>query len=201
LSRTDSSDEFSNAYSRTRVRKEVFKRLSLSGVKKKGRAGLRPQAQSHKVFVLTQSRFDFQLRASDFPCAFHEVRMMAKACAGLLLLSAVWAGSALAAPCYSDGDVVTLEGKATRQATHETDASAQAAWVLALSSPVCVMSAGTGQGGRQQSTVSAVQIIDATPSENARIQVTGKLVTGNVSAYYAVPTAIWVLKQRVLSAQ
>jgi hypothetical protein len=80
---------------------------------------------------------------------------------------------------------------------------------LSLPGPICVLSAntgqgagqGAGQGGRQQSNVSAVQIIDATPTENARIQVTGKLVTGNVSGYYAVPTAIWVLKQRVLSGQ
>ncbi|SAK61926.1 hypothetical protein AWB76_03144 [Caballeronia temeraria] len=125
--------------------------------------------------------------------------MTAKACAWVLVLMA---GSAAAAPCYNDGDVVTLEGTATRQASHEADASAKPAWVLSLSSPVCVVSASTGQGGgRQQSNVSAVQIIDATPTENARIQLTGKLVTGNVSSYYAVPTAIWVLKQRVLSGQ
>ncbi|WP_321801249.1 hypothetical protein [Caballeronia sp. J97] len=124
--------------------------------------------------------------------------MIAKASAWLLVLMA---GSAAAAPCYNDGDVVTLEGTATRQAAHEGDASAKSAWVLSLASPVCVLSAGTGQGGRQQSNVSAVQIIDATPTENARIQLTGKLVTGNVSGYYAVPTAIWVLKQRVLSGQ
>jgi hypothetical protein len=127
--------------------------------------------------------------------------MMAKACAWVLLAGAVVARSASAAPCYSDGDVVTLEGKVTRQAVREQDASGKPAWVLALSSPVCVMSAPAGQSARQQSTVTAVQIIDAVPSENARIQLTGKLVTGNVSAYYAVPTAIWVLKQRVLSAQ
>jgi hypothetical protein len=127
--------------------------------------------------------------------------MMAKACAWVLLAGAVVAGSASAAPCYSDGDVVTLEGKVTRQATREKDASVKPAWVLSLSSPVCVMSAGAGQSARQQSTVSAVQIIDATPTENARMQLTGKLVTGNVSAYYAVPTAIWVLKQRVLSGE
>ncbi|KAK44794.1 hypothetical protein QCE73_30940 [Caballeronia sp. LZ029] len=124
--------------------------------------------------------------------------MIAKACAWVLVLIA---GSAAAAPCYNDGDVVTLEGTATRQAAHEGDASAKPAWVLALSGPICVLSAGTGQSARQQSNVSAVQIIDATPTENARIQVTGKLVTGNVSGYYAVPTAIWVLKQRVLSGQ
>lgn len=124
--------------------------------------------------------------------------MIAKACALLLVLVA---GSATAAPCYSDGDVVTLEGTATRQATHEPDASAKPVWVLSLAGPVCVLSASTGQGARQQSTVSAVQIIDATPTENARIQLTGKLVTGNVSGYYAVPTAIWVFKERVLSRQ
>jgi hypothetical protein len=125
--------------------------------------------------------------------------MIAKACACLLVLMA---GSAAAAPCYSDGDVVTLEGTASRQASHEGDASAKPAWVLALSGPICVLSANSsGQGGRSQSNVSAVQIIDATPPENARIQLTGKLVTGNVSGYYAVPTAIWVLKQRVLSGQ
>jgi hypothetical protein len=111
------------------------------------------------------------------------------------------AGSAAAAPCYNDGDVVTLEGTATRQGAREADASAKPAWVLTLTSPICVTSASTGQGGRQQSTVSAVQIIDATPADNARIQLTGKLVTGNVSSYYAVPTAIWVLKQRALSGQ
>ena len=124
--------------------------------------------------------------------------MIAKACAWLLVLMA---GSAAAAPCYNDGDVVTLEGTASRQASHEGDASAKPAWVLALSGPICVLSASTGQGGRSQSNVSAVQIIDATPPENARIQLTGKLVTGNVSGYYAVPTAIWVLKERVLSGQ
>ena len=124
--------------------------------------------------------------------------MIAKACALVLVLIA---GSAAAAPCYNDGDVVTLEGTATRQASHEGDATAKTAWVLSLSSPICVLAASTGQGSRQQSNVSAVQIIDATPAENARIQLTGKLVTGNVSGYYAVPTAIWVLKQRVLSGQ
>ncbi|SAK50862.1 hypothetical protein AWB78_01085 [Caballeronia calidae] len=124
--------------------------------------------------------------------------MIAKACA---LVLALMAGSAAAAPCYNDGDVVTLEGTATRQAPRETDASAKPAWVLSLSSPICVLSGSTGQGGRQQSNVSAVQIIDATPTENARVQLTGKLVTGNVSSYYAVPTAIWVLKVRALSGQ
>ncbi|WP_250515353.1 hypothetical protein [Caballeronia sp. INDeC2] len=124
--------------------------------------------------------------------------MTAKACAWVLVLMA---GSAAAAPCYNDGDVVTLEGTATRQAAHEGDASSKPAWVLSLSGPICVVSASTGQGGRQQSNVAAVQIIDATPTENARVQLTGKLVTGNVSGYYAVPTAIWVLKQRVLSGQ
>ncbi len=126
---------------------------------------------------------------------------MTKACASLLLMLALWAGTASAATCYSDGDVVTLEGTATRQATYDTDPSAKPAWVLSLASPVCVLSAAAGQGARQQSTVSAVQIIDAVLTENARIQLTGKLVTGNVSAYYAVPTAIWVLKERVLSGQ
>lgn len=124
--------------------------------------------------------------------------MIAKACALTILLVA---RAASAAPCYSDGDVVTLEGTATRQAPHEADSSAKPAWVLSLASPVCVLSAGAGQNARQQSNVSAVQIIDATPTENARIQLTGKLVTGNVSGYYAVPTAIWVLKERVLSNQ
>ncbi|SAK50107.1 hypothetical protein AWB75_01364 [Caballeronia catudaia] len=124
--------------------------------------------------------------------------MIAKACAWVLVLMA---GSAVAAPCYNDGDVVMLEGTAARQASREGDASAKAAWVLSLSSPICVLSASAGQSGRQQSNVSAVQIIDATPPENARVQLTGKLVTGNVSSYYAVPTAIWVLKQRVLSGQ
>ncbi|MDR5818160.1 MULTISPECIES: hypothetical protein [unclassified Caballeronia] len=125
--------------------------------------------------------------------------MIAKACALTILL--VVARAASAAPCYSDGDVVTLEGTATRQAPHEAAGSAKPAWVLSLASPVCVLSAGAGQNARQQSNVSAVQIIDATPTENARIQLTGKLVTGNVSGYYAVPTAIWVLKERVLSNQ
>jgi hypothetical protein len=127
--------------------------------------------------------------------------MMAKACALLLLMGTVWAGSAHAAPCYSDGDVVTLEGRAAQQPTKEPNASAKPAWVLSLSSPLCILSATTDQKVRQQSTVSAVQIIDAVPAENARIQLTGKLVTGNVSGYYAVPTAIWVLKQRVLPSE
>jgi hypothetical protein len=127
--------------------------------------------------------------------------MIAKACAGALFLWVAMSDAATAAPCYNDGDVVTLEGKATRQPTHDTDSPTKTAWVLALSSPVCVVSAGAGQSARQQSTVSAVQIIDAVPTENARIQLTGKLVTGNVSTYYAVPTAIWVLKERVLSGQ
>jgi hypothetical protein len=128
---------------------------------------------------------------------------MAKACAWVLLVGAIFAGSASAAPCYSDGDIVTLDGKVTHQATRETDPAAKPAWVLSLASPICVMSPGNGQkqGARQESTVSAVQIVDATPTENARMQITGKLVTGNLSAYYAVPTAIWVLKQRVLSEQ
>ncbi len=82
-----------------------------------------------------------------------------------------------------------------------SDGSAKPALVLPLSSPICVMSAAAGQTTRQQTSVSAVQIVDAMPAENARVQLTGKLVTGNTSAYYAVPTAIWVLKQRELSAQ
>ncbi|VXC73587.1 conserved exported hypothetical protein [Burkholderia sp. 8Y] len=127
--------------------------------------------------------------------------MTAKACAWIFVLLAAGASPAWAAPCYSDGDVVTLEGTVTRQATHQTDATAKPASVLALASPVCVISETAGQGGRQQSNVSAVQIIDAELPESTRVQLTGKLVTGNVSAYYAVPTAIWVLRQRVLSGQ
>lgn len=143
--------------------------------------------------------------------------MTAKACAyAFLLLTA----SASAAPCYSDGDVVTLEGTATRQASRQAanqianQAASQAAsqsqteappakpvWVLSLSSPICVDAPAAAQGQRQQSTVTLVQIIDAVPAENARLQLTGKLVTGNVSEYFAVPTAIFVLKQRVLSGQ
>lgn len=119
----------------------------------------------------------------------------------MLFLSAMSAGHALAAPCYGDGDVVTLEGTATRRAPQQqqSDAVAKPAWILSLRVPVCVLNATSGQGARQEVTVSSVQIIDAEPPENATIQLTGKLVTGNVSAYYAVPTAIWVLRQRVLS--
>jgi phosphoribosylpyrophosphate synthetase len=124
--------------------------------------------------------------------------MTAKACAyALLLLTA----SASAAPCYSDGDVVTLEGTATRQAARAAEASAKSVWVLSLASPICVNSPGAAAGQKQQSSIDVVQIVDTTPAENSRIQLTGKLVTGNVSGYYAVPTAIWVLKQRVLSGQ
>src|SRR5690348_16585910 len=110
--------------------------------------------------------------------------MIAKAFAWMLVLIA---GPAMAAPCYNDGDVISLEGTATRQAPHEVDPSAKPVWVLSLASPVCVLSTSTGQGARQQSNVSAVQIIDATPTERACIRLTGKLVTGNVSGYYAVP--------------
>jgi hypothetical protein len=142
-----------------------------------------------------------------------EVGMTAKVCAyAFLLLTA----SASAAPCYSDGDVVTLEGTATRQASRQAASQAASpaasqsqteappakpAWVLSLASPICVDAPAAAQGQRQQSTVTVVQIIDAVPAENARIQLTGKLVTGNVSEYYAVPTAIFVLRQRVLSGQ
>jgi hypothetical protein len=130
-----------------------------------------------------------------------EVGNMAKACAWAFLIWAAAARVAYAAPCYNDGDVVTLEGKATRQAPRDADASSKPAWVLALSNPVCVLTAAAGQSVKQQSTISAVQIIDAVPTENARIQLTGKLVTGNLSTYYAVPNAIWVLKERVLSGE
>jgi hypothetical protein len=126
---------------------------------------------------------------------------MARTCAWALLIWIATVRLASAAPCYNDGDVVTLEGTAVRQATRETDTSAKPAWVLALSIPVCVLSSATGNTARQESVISAVQIIDAVPTENARIQLTGKLVTGNVSTYYAVPNAIWVLKERVLSGQ
>jgi hypothetical protein len=115
----------------------------------------------------------------------------------LLLLTA----SASAAPCYTDGEVVTLEGTAVRQPSRLADAPAKPVWVLSLASPICIDSQAASPGPRQQSSVAMVQIIDAVPTENARIQLTGKLVTGNVSAYYAVPTAIWVLKERVLSGQ
>jgi hypothetical protein len=64
-----------------------------------------------------------------------------------------------------------------------------------------VNSPGAAAGQKQQSSIDLVQIVDTTPTENSRIQLTGKLVTGNVSGYYAVPTAIWVLKERVLSGQ
>ena len=119
--------------------------------------------------------------------------MTAKACAWVCLLIMAAASSAWAAPCFSDGDIVMLEGKVTRQAARQADAATNRAWVLALSSPLCVANAGT------QSNVSTVQIVNAELPEDARVQLTGKLVTGNVSAYYAVPTAIWVLKQRILS--
>ncbi|WP_250453620.1 hypothetical protein [Caballeronia sp. ATUFL_M2_KS44] len=123
--------------------------------------------------------------------------MTAKACAWMLLLGLAGANAASAAPCYSDGDVVMLEGKVVRQAARQADAASKPAWVLSLASPICIAGATAGT----QSNVSAVQIVDAEPPDDARVQLTGKLVTGNVSAYYAVPTAIWVLKQRVLSGR
>ncbi|MDR5801659.1 MULTISPECIES: hypothetical protein [unclassified Caballeronia] len=125
--------------------------------------------------------------------------MMANARVCMLLLCAIAAGPVCAASCYSDGDVVTLEGTAARQAPRQAEADAKPAWVLTLARPICVLSQASGQAAPQQSNVSTVQVIDAIPTENARIRLTGKLVTGNVSAYYAVPTAIWVLKERVIS--
>lgn len=104
---------------------------------------------------------------------------------------AVWAGAASAVPCYSDGDIVTLEGKATRQPTHETDGSAKPALVLSLSESDLRDERGrrTNHASADFRLRSADRRHDAC-GERARSIVTGKLVTGNVSAYYAVPTAI-----------
>jgi hypothetical protein len=124
--------------------------------------------------------------------------MKTNACAYAFLLLAA---SVPAAPCYSDGDVVTLEGTARRQPARIANNSPKPVWVLALASPICVNIQAAANGQMRPTSVALVQIIDSTPTENVRIRLTGKLVTGNVSGYYAVPTAIWVMREHALPAQ
>lgn len=103
------------------------------------------------------------------------------------------------AACYSDGDIVTVAGTVARQTAPAGAAQNPQGLILSLPTPICVAGAPNARGG--QGMVSQLQIVGDTPEASSTVQLTGKLVTGNVSAFYAVPTAIWVLRSRPLPAR
>jgi hypothetical protein len=123
--------------------------------------------------------------------------MKTKTLAYACLACAAASTSAAAAPCYSDGDVVTLAGTVLRK--NAPAAAAQNVLVLSLAAPICVGGTPNARGG--QATVKELQIVGSTPDPDTTVQLTGKLVTGNVSGFYSVPTAIWVLRSRPLTSR
>lgn len=89
--------------------------------------------------------------------------------------------------CRSADEVVTVHGVAIARPLRLADGSTRTVWVLSLNSPLCV----TETPG-QTRIVRDVQIVGQPPPPDVEIELTGRLSTGNITQYYAVPTAIAV---------
>ncbi len=108
------------------------------------------------------------------------------------------APSAPGVKCYSNGDTITLQGIARPQPLELADNSIRTVWVLTVDNPICVLDVDANGG--QDSHVTLVQIIGSPPPTGTEIELAGTLSTGNITQYYAVPTAISVIRGRRIAA-
>jgi len=102
--------------------------------------------------------------------------------------------------CSKDGDVVTIQGRATSQPLELADGSLRNVWVLAAAKPICVVDSITASAAPHEMSVSRFQIIGQPPPSDTAIELTGKLSTGNITQYYLEPEAITVMSGRRIAA-
>jgi hypothetical protein len=116
----------------------------------------------------------------------------------LLTLAALsaQAGPYQAAECHRDGDVITIQGTATAQSLELANGSVRNVWLLVTDKPICIVASEDGVEKPHEISVSRVQIIGEPPPLAVSIELTGKLSTGNITQYYAAPTAIQVQSDR-----
>ncbi|MGA2989546.1 MAG: hypothetical protein ABSD88_03645 [Candidatus Korobacteraceae bacterium] len=102
--------------------------------------------------------------------------------------------------CYNDGDSVSLRGVASPVMLKMANGTVSKVWVLTTETPVCVMEQAPWNDAPKQITVLRVQVIGSAPPLGSAVELKGKLSTGNITQYYAEPTAITVTSGRKISA-
>jgi uncharacterized protein YecT (DUF1311 family) len=108
--------------------------------------------------------------------------------------------STVAVGCHRDGDVVTIQGAAISQSLELANGSVQSVWLLVADRPICLLESSNGIDAPRETSVSRFQIIGQAPPSDTAIELTGKLSTGNISQYYAEPTAISVISGHRIAA-
>jgi uncharacterized protein YecT (DUF1311 family) len=102
--------------------------------------------------------------------------------------------------CHRDGDVVTIQGVATAQSLKLANGSVQNVWLLVTDRPICLLESPNGVDAPLETSVFRIQIIGQAPPSDTALELTGKLSTGNISQYYAEPTAINVISGHRIAA-
>lgn len=96
-----------------------------------------------------------------------------------------------AKPCYEDGEHVAFTGVVGREELVMADDTATTVTILTVDAPVCIRPV-PGMGGEERRFISRFQLIDGGRVHDGQRRVQGRLSTGNVTQYYAVPDAIEV---------
>ena len=123
------------------------------------------------------------------------MRLFGLTIAALIICSAL---PALAAPCFENGEVITVRGTASEQNFASAAGGAQDLWILSIDQPICVTETLVGEVS--QHTISRLQIVGMPPPANLPIELKGKLSTGNDTEFYAEPTLLQVISGRRLAS-
>lgn len=108
--------------------------------------------------------------------------------------------AAYAAPCYNNGEHVTLQGKAHAHSLTLANGSVKVIWFLVISPPVCVKQYQTSGNIVQEVDVSRVRIIGLPPPSDVAIELKGTLITSNAASKYIEGVAIRVISGRRIPA-
>jgi uncharacterized protein YecT (DUF1311 family) len=98
--------------------------------------------------------------------------------------------------CHRNGDVITTQGIATAKSLELANGSVRNVWLFITDKPICIVESEDGITTPKETDVSRFQIIGQPPPSGVAIELIGKLSTGNISQYYAEPTAIEVVSGR-----
>lgn len=100
------------------------------------------------------------------------------------------------AACYQDGDIVTVTGIIIDQPIELANGSKTSAPVLKTTKPICVIQENFGESPDVPANVSRLQLLGKNPVYGVMVELKGRIRTGGVSQYYAVPNALEVISGR-----
>jgi hypothetical protein len=111
-----------------------------------------------------------------------------------------WTSSDRPHSCYSDGDVITVKGVAAANSLELANGTLTRVWLLTLDSAICVRDPISVAEAPHEMSVRRVQIIGQSPPSDSHIELAGKVSTGNITQYFAVPTSLNVIRGRRIAA-